>query len=587
MKKKFIRIANISGFYGDRLSAAKEMVEVGNIDFITGDYLAELTMAILYKSKIKNPKTGYAVTFLKQMNDVMAECLNKKIRIVANAGGMNPKSLAKEISKLAKKLKINPKIASIEGDDLTDKIDELNSKGENFKHLDKPVKLLENKYRPLSANVYLGCWGIVEALKDGADIVITGRIADTSLTMGPAAYHFEWKKNDWNKLSGAAIAGHIIECSGQATGGNYSNFEEIPSFKNIGFPIAEIFNNGESIITKNENTGGIVNVGTITSQLLYEIDSPEYITPDVISHFNSINIKQISKNQVKVSNPLGSPPTKYSKVTINCNGGYKNSMTFLIVGLDIIKKTEILKECIIDSFNGIEFNKICFQFFPTHKENPNSNEEAMARLHVTVSDPDIEKAGKFFNSKIVETALTNVPGICWAHPPSKAKEKIIHFPTLINKKFVKQKITIDKKIKYINEILHDTEIKKINTGIIPKDFNVNKIKHKEGFFGDLFSARSGDKGGNANIGVWGKNIHSYSFLKKFLSVKKLKELLPETSQYKIDRHEFPNLLGLNFYIIGFLGDGISASIKFDGQAKTLGEYLRSKKILYPEILLKD
>ncbi len=294
--KDKVVIANMSGFYGDRFSAALEMVEGGPVDFLTGDYLAELTMAILYKSKPKNPELGYAVSFLKQMEGIMSICLDKNIKVVVNAGGLNPSGLSNALTDLAATLKVHPIVAYIEGDNLIPRLPELEREGVSLRHLEKDITLSESGMMPVSANAYLGCWGIVEALNRGADIVVTGRVADTSVVMGPAAYHFGWSKDDWDALAGAATAGHIIECSGQATGGNYAFFQEVPSFKNVGFPLAEVFADGSSVITKHPNTGGLVSVGTVTAQLMYEINAPEYITPDVVAHFDTIELKQEGKD---------------------------------------------------------------------------------------------------------------------------------------------------------------------------------------------------------------------------------------------------------------------------------------------------
>ncbi len=579
-------IANMSGFYGDRFSAAKEMVEGGSINFLTGDYLAELTMAILHKAKVKNPEMGYAVTFLKQMESIMGICLDKKIKVVVNAGGLNPSGLAKALREIALTLKLRPKIAFIEGDDLMTKLNNLKEAGVKLKHLDNGNSLFDSGMPPLSANAYLGCWGIVEALNHEADIVLTGRVADTSLVIGPAAFFYGWEKNNWDALAGAAAAGHVIECGGQASGGNYSFFEEVKSYKNLGFPIAEIFEDGSSIITKHPNTGGLINIGTVTAQLMYEINDPEYITPDVVSHFDTIQLKAIGKDKVSMSKVKGSPATPSSKVTINCKGGYQNSMTFYIAGLENKKKAELLEKSIFEKVGGENvFDQIEFNYYPTAKENPNSNEEAFSQLRVSVIDQNPQKAGKYFTSKIVELALVMVPGVCWMHPPLAAKNRIVHFPSLIEKKYLQQKVNIEGMEILVNEYYNQETI--LADAIPKNDYNYQFAEEpqKEIFLGNLYAARSGDKGGNANLGVWARNQKSYAFLRAFLTVEKLKELLPDTSQFEIKRYDFPNLFGVNFYLIGFLGEGVAANSKYDGQAKTLGEYLRAKKIMVPESLI--
>jgi len=586
MSKEKVIIANISGFYGDRLSGAKEMLEGGPVDFLTGDYLAELTMAILYKSKAKNADLGYAKTFLKQMEGIMGQCLDRSVKVVVNAGGLNPSGLAKALEDVAKTLKINPKIAFIQGDDLMPRLQNLQEEGASLTHLDKGITLQESGLMAVSANAYLGCWGIVEALNTGADIVVTGRVADTSVVMGPAAYHFGWAKDNWDALAGAATAGHIIECSGQATGGNYSYFEEVPSYKNLGFPIAEIKADGSSIITKHEHTGGLVSVGTVTSQLLYEINAPEYITPDVVAHFDTIKMKQESKDRVSISGIKGTPATNTSKVTVNCLDGFQNHMTFQIVGLDIKKKADLLEEIIIDQFGGVDqFDQLDFQFVNSHKENPMSNEEAISTLRVHAKSKDPQKVGKFFTSKLVELALCMVPGIGWATPPAPAKPRIMHFPALIDKNYMSQKVSVDGEEFSLKEITYDgppIKIEKVRT----KKINIAELgPTKEAYMGDLFATRSGDKGGSANLGIWGKDQKAYEFLHAFLTEEKLRKLMPDVQDLEIDRYEFPNLFGLNFLIKGLLQDGVAASTRIDPQAKTLGEYLRAKKVMIPESLL--
>ncbi|MBW2370655.1 MAG: DUF1446 domain-containing protein, partial [Deltaproteobacteria bacterium] len=331
-------VANCSGFLGDRFEAAKQMVQGGPIDVLTGDYLAELTMAILSRKMAKNPDSGYASTFLRQMEEIMGECLDRNIRVVSNAGGLNPKALAGKLAQIARELGLHPKIAYIEGDNLMGRIEELQEKGESFIHMDKGIRLKEAGGQPISANAYLGGWGIAAALKKGADIVVGGRLADAALVMAPPAWKFGWKKDDWNALSGAAAAGHIIECGCQATGGNYSLIDEVPSYSDVGFPIAEIQRDGSCVITKHPNTGGLVSVGTVTAQLLYEIRGPAYLTPDVTARFDTVQISQLGKDRVEIRGAQGGPPPSTTKVCVNNVGGYSNTMTFLVAGLDVEKK---------------------------------------------------------------------------------------------------------------------------------------------------------------------------------------------------------------------------------------------------------
>ena len=289
-----IRVANCSGFYGDRSSAALEMVEGGPIDVLTGDWLAELTMLILARKQAKQPRGGFAGSFVKQMEQVMGTCLDRGIKVVSNAGGLDPDGCAEAVAEVADKLGLNPTIAYVAGDNLMGRLDELIEAGVDFANLDTGEPLGDPS-RFLSANAYLGCWGIVEALNAGADIVVTGRTTDAAVVCGPAAWHHGWYRDDWNRLAGAVAAGHVIECGTQATGGNYSFFDEIPDLTRPGFPWADIAEDGSSVIGKHPETGGAVTVGTVTSQLLYEIGPPAYLGPDVTARFDTIGLEQLGR----------------------------------------------------------------------------------------------------------------------------------------------------------------------------------------------------------------------------------------------------------------------------------------------------
>jgi len=335
MNKDVIKIANCSGFYGDKLSAAKEMVEGGPIDVLTGDYLAELTMTILYGQKLKRDTGGYVGTFLKQLKEVLAICKEKNIKVVSNAGGLNPSGMAEAVETMALELGLDIKVAYIDGDDLMPQMETLQAKGERFENMDKGIALSETKNPVLTANVYLGAWGIKEALDQGADVVICTRGTDAAIVMGPAAWKFNWQRDDYDALAGALTAGHIIECGAQATGGNYSFFQEVPSFFNVGYPIAEIESDGSFTVTKHPGTGGLVSVGTVKAQLLYEISTPAYLNPDVIAHFDAIKLQQVADDRVYVSNCKGSSQTSTHKECINTMGGCRHGTAIILAGLVI------------------------------------------------------------------------------------------------------------------------------------------------------------------------------------------------------------------------------------------------------------
>ncbi len=584
MNNKLI-IANCSGFYGDRLSAAKEMVQGGKIDVLTGDYLAELTMALLFRMRANDPDKGYVSTFLLQMEEIMGTCLDKGIKVVANAGGLNPAGLAKDLKKLSKTLGLNPSIAYIQGDDLMPSLSELQKSGESFKHLDKNIDLLESGLRPLTANAYLGGFGITKALELEADIVVGGRIADAALVSGPAAWKFNWKENDFNKLAGAYAAGHIIECGTQATGGNYSFMDEVPSHKNMGFPIVEMENNGSFTITKHDGTGGLVSKGTVTAQLLYEIREPTYLTPDVKVRFDTLNIEDLGNDRVKVFGVKGEPPTQTTKVCINTLYGFKNSMTIILTGLDITKKAKIVEDIVFNIIGGKEqFAKTDVILTKSKNSDPVTNDEAFSYLRISVMDKDKQKVGKIFSSAIIEAALSTIPGFTLTGPPSKETPAILHWPALISLKNINHELVMNDEVHKIKTQSFQQKVKHDDKPITSVSSVDKKTPHTQIAFGKLFATRSGDKGGNANLGVWAKDDKGFAFLNEYLTIDKLKELLPDISKFKIERYVLQNLFALNFYINGLLEDGVAASLRSDPQAKTLGEYLRVKTIEIPEHL---
>ena len=589
MNKDCIKIANCSGFYGDKLSAAKDLVDGGPIDVLTGDYLAELTMAILFGQKMQRGEDkGYVGTFLKQINQIAKSCKEKNIKIVSNAGGLNPKSMAIEIEKILKEQSIDMKVAYIDGDDLMPTISNLKKSGEEFKNIDKGKKLDESGYSPLTANAYLGAWGIKEALDKGADIVVCPRVTDAAVVIGPAAWKFNWKRDNYDALAGALAAGHIIECGCQATGGNYAFFKEVESFDNVGYPIAEIYDDGSFYVTKHPDTGGLVSTGTVTAQLLYEINSPAYVNPDVIAHFDTLKIEEVEKDKVYVSGCRGSSPPDKHKVCINLAGGFRNGMEIILTGLDIEDKAKVFTDALFNSVGGRkQFDDVSIQLHRTDKENPNSNEEAMASLLVSVKSKDQNLVGRLFSAKIIELALANIPGFFAQGGVKSSGPVIIYWPALVDSKYIKEKVHIDgEEI----EVIPTSQLELEEIYYQKEPIKIKKIKkedEKEIYFGEIYGTRSGDKGGCANLGVWAKNTNSFAFLHDFLTVKKLKELLPDLNQYKIERFELANINSLNFYIHDILQDGVSSNDKKDGQAKSLGEYLRAKKVKVPQSIIGD
>ena len=582
-----LRIANCSGFYGDRFSAAREMVEGGPIDVLTGEYLAELTMLILWKARVKDPDAGYATTFLRQMEDVAGLAIDRGVKIVVNAGGLNPAGLAIKLRGLLKRLGLRARVAHIEGDDLLPRVGELQAAGHSLRHLDTGRSLAEAGVEPVSANVYLGAWGIVEALNAGADIVVCPRVTDASLVVGPAAWRFGWARDDWDLLAGAVVAGHIIECGPQATGGNYSFFSDVPGMTKLGFPIAEVREDGTSVITKHPGSGGLVSVGTVTAQLLYEIQGRRYLNPDVTVRFDSIQLSPEGPDRVLVSGVRGEPAPDSLKVSINYVGGYRNTMTFVITGLEVEAKAEIARRQLFESLGGeAAFDHVDVQLLRTDRPDAASNAEAMAQLRVTVKDRDAKKVGRAFSNKFIELALSSYPGFFTTTPPEAETAYGVYWPALVPAGLVTQTVVLEDG-RRLDVIEPPRQAPKAEEPDGRPGARTDLGPTRRIALGTVFGARSGDKGGNANIGVWARSDDGYRWLEAFLTVERLKDLLPETAELQVQRYPLPNIRSLNFVVIGLLGEGVASSTRIDPQAKGLGEYLRSRTVELPEALLED
>ena len=576
-----MRIGNCSGFYGDRFDAMREMLEGGELDVLTGDYLAELTMLILFRTRLKDPSGGYATTFLRQLEDCLGMAWEKGVRIVTNAGGLNPAGCAAAIRELAQRLGLTVNVAHVEGDDLLPRLAELRQQGVRMDNLDTGAPLAAD---PLSANAYLGGWGIAAALDAGAHVVVTGRVTDAALVIGPAAWWHQWTRDAWDQLAGALVTGHILECGAQATGGNYSFFTEIPDLEHPGFPLAEVAEDGSSVITKHPGTGGAVTVGTVTAQLLYEIGSPLYLNPDVTADFGTIELRQDGPDRVRVSGVRGLPPPPTTKVSLNLVGGYRNSMAFLLTGLDIEAKADLVRRQLAPALDGLR--DVTWSLARTDREDPATNEQAVATLRLTVKDADDKRIGRTFSNAAVELALASYPGCTLTSPPGAATMYGVYWPATVPTEVIRQEAVLpDGTRRPIGPPPQTTEAPAPQAPRRPAAASISGGTLRAPL-GTVAGARSGDKGGNANIGVWTESDASYGWLARGLTVDKLRELLPETADLRIDRHELPNIRALNFVVHGLLGEGVAAGTRQDPQAKGLGEWLRARYVNIPLALLE-
>mgnify|MGYP001819427947 CR=1 FL=1 len=577
-----IRIANCSGFFGDRLSGARDMVDDGPIDVLTGDWLAELTMLILSRIRAKRPGGGFASTFVTQMEQVMGTCLDRGIKVVSNAGGLDPAGCAAAVEEVADRLGLDPTVAFVDGDDLLPRIAELAETGALQPFHDGGD--LGDLSRYLTANAYFGCWGIVEALQRGADVVITGRVTDAAVTCGPAAWHHGWSRDDWDELAGAVVAGHVIECSAQTTGGNYSFFTEVPGMERLGFPWAEVAGDGSSVIGKHDGTGGRVSVGTVTSQLLYEIGGPRYLGPDVTARFDTIRLDEVGPDRVRISDVVGEPPPPTLKVAMNELGGYRNTVAVALTGLDIDAKADVVERSFWRAcpFEPSDFASVDARVLRTEHSDPSSNEAATAQWRITVKDHDERKVGRAFSNAFTETALASIPGLYGlSGGPSAASPYGVYRPARVPADLVPQYVHVAGATVQVDSAAPDTgdadeSVTADASGTPPRPTATESVP-----LGRLVGTRSGDTGGNANLGVFARSDDAFDWLAGFLTVDRLRELLPETADLPIDRHDLPNLRAVNFVVHGLLDEGVAASTRIDGQAKSLGEWLRARVVPVP------
>lgn len=582
-----LRIGNASGFYGDRFSAFEDMLTGGPLDVLTGDYLAELTMLILGRDRLKDPGLGYAKTFLRQLEDGLGLAHERGVRIVANAGGLNPAGLADAIRMLASEAGIPVSVAHVEGDDL-----------------------MPFAQGALTANAYLGGAGITACLRAGADVVVTGRVTDAALVSGPAAWWFDWAPDDYDRLAGAVVAGHVLECGTQATGGNYAFFTA-HDVRRPGFPLAEISEDGSAVITKHPGTGGVVSAGTVTAQLLYETQGPRYLGPDATARLDTVRLTDVGPDRVAVTGVVGEPPPPTLKVGVTRIGGWRNEVVFVLTGLDIEAKAALVRAQLADALSQVATAE--WTLARTDHEDAATEETASALLRLVVRDPSPERVGRALTSEAIELALASYPGFHVTTPPGPAQpygvftSSAVPAPSVPHVAVLPDGTRLAVPARTASEDLGVTPAAAggglgsgapAGSGAEPRDGGPEAEPIRTAPpeapagqptrrvpLGTLIGARSGDKGGDANIGVWVERDDAWDWLHTTLTVDTLKALLPETGPLPVTRHALPNLRALNFTVPGILGAGVASAHRFDPQAKALGEWLRARHVDIPAHLL--
>ncbi|WTT02527.1 DUF1446 domain-containing protein [Streptomyces sp. NBC_00090] len=583
-----LRIGNASGFYGDRFDAVREMLTGGELDVLTGDYLAELTMLILGRDQLKDPAAGYAKTFLRQMEEGLGLAHERGVRIVTNAGGLNPAGLAEALRSLAAKLGLPTRIAHVEGDRLppTDGV--------------------------LTSNAYLGGAGIAACLAAGADVVVTGRVTDAALVTGPAQWHFGWGPQEYDRLAGAVVAGHVLECGTQATGGNYAFFaEHDPAvFRRPGFPLAELHEDGSAVITKHPGTGGLVDVGTVTAQLLYETAGARYPGPDVTARLDTVRLTPEGPDRVRIQGVTGEAPPPTLKAGLNRLGGFRNEVVLVLTGLDIEAKARLVRDQIEDAFGRTKSRpaEVRWELARTDREDAATEETASALLRLVVRDPAPEAVGRTLTGAAIELALGSYPGFHVTAPPGRGAPYGVFETAYVPAADVPHTAVLPDGTRVPVPVPPPTQVP-APVPVPPRAQDVDPVPvpprtqapapvpdpplpaplpdgpTRRAPLGRVAGARSGDKGGDANVGVWVRTEEEWRWLAHTLTVEKFRELLPETTGLTVVRHALPNLRALNFTVAGILGEGVASQARFDPQAKALGEWLRSRHLDIPEELL--
>ena len=551
----------------------REMLEGGPLDVLTGDYLAELTMLILGRDTMKDPALGYARTFVRQAEDCLGLALEKGVRIVANAGGLNPAGLADRLREVARGLGLDPAVAHVEGDDL------------------RPLGLWEGA---LTANAYLGGLGIAAALRAGADVVVTGRVTDASLVVGPAVAHHGWTPEQYDELAGAVVAGHVLECGTQATGGNFSGFLDLPDRdRPLGFPLAEIAADGSSVITKHAGTGGAVTVDTVTAQLVYEIQSTRYLGPDVTTHLDSVQLRQEGPDRVAITGVRGEAPPARLKVCVNELGGFRNSVELVLTGLDVEAKAAWVRDQLTAALAAHPPQEVSWSEVVLPIDDADTEQGASTLLRCTVKDADAGPVGRPFTAAAVELALASYPGFTLTGPPAPATPYGVYRARYVDRdRVVHTVVHADGTREVVPDPPVATADHAPDHGRRPSPYPSSAdVLTRRLPLGTFVHARSGDKGGDANLGLWVAHDGSehrearVQWLSKLITPRRIRELVPEAADLEVDCYLLPNLGGVNVVIRGLLGEGVAASTRFDPQAKGLGEWVRSRHVSIEDGLL--
>ncbi len=584
-----IRIANAGGYWGDDLGQFRRQVELGPVDFVTLDFLAEITMSIMQKQRARDPRAGFARDFVAQVEDTLELLVARNVRVITNAGGVNPMACRDALLAMAARKGVELDVAAVVGDDLMDRLDELVAAGASLANMDDGTPFAAVRERVSSANAYYGAWPVVDALATGARIVVTGRCTDTGITLAPMIHAFGWAPDDWDRLACGIVAGHIVECGAQSTGGNVTDWRRIPRFESIGYPIVEVLPDGSFVVTKHAGTGGAVTVRTVKEQLVYEMGDPRgYITPDVVADFATIRLEQLGRDRVRVWGVKGRPAPASLKISAAYADGWKASGTLIISAPDAAAKAR--------EFARLFWKRLGLSFAATHTElvghsacwgplaPPVDAPEVLLRL--SVRDPDRAKIEAF--SKLVPAVILSGPsGVAVTGGRPQAQEVVAYWPALVARELVKPRL-----------VTRDGETAlewptPLRPAVKPPALPKPEFPRAKGAAGAvrvplsaLAHARSGDKGDTANIGVVARAPEIYPWLRRTLTAALVKRRFTGICLGPVERHEVPNLWALNFLLHESLGGGGTISLRLDAQGKTLAHALLALEVKVPRALVE-
>jgi hypothetical protein len=590
--KSMVRIANASGYWGDDPEALLRQVTGGPLDYVTMDFLAEITMVILQRQRARDPKAGFAYDFIEHLTLALPAIAERGVTVIVNAGGINPAGCAEAVEALCKRVGVSLPIGLVSGDDLLPRLDALEKTGATLDHMDGARTYDEIRGRVVAANAYISARPVVAALAGGARIVITGRTTDAALILAPLVHEFGWAWDDWDGLAAGIAAGHILECGAQATGGNFTDWQRIPSMLDVGYPIAEAEADGSFVVTKHPGTGGMVTTRTITEQLLYEIGDPRaYLTPDVTADFTSLRLTQDGADRVRVSGARGLPPPPTLKVSMVYRQGWRAVGTVLISGPNVIAKGERLAEMIWHRV-GTDFADRRADFIGANAcwggAAPSDREPNEIVFRIGVADPDRAKL-KRFATHLLGFALQGPPGLGIFGGRPEVQEAFGFWPALVPRELVAAQVTVRRDGQETSSEVSLT-LPPSNRGARPAEPPAERAPTAAGRtrrvkLGTVAYARSGDKGDHANIGVAARSPEAYAFLREVLSAKRVHAFYQDRVGGPVERFELPNLLAFNFFLRHALGGGGTLSLRVDHQGKTLAQGLLTMEIDVPDEVL--